>query len=179
MKQTFFGSDATSVWQYVMMDVFLPAAKDMIVDSVSQGIERMVFGESHHYGRRGGRARSRGDYGRVYTDYRRYSSSYRDERDRPPRPDRNRSLSRRERSNHDYKDIVLATRAEAEEVIDRLYDLIGRYDAATLADLYELLGIAGQFTDDKWGWVDLPRDNLIRRIRDGYLLDLPRPEPLD
>lgn len=175
-REVFLGADADTVREYIIMDVMIPAAKDMITDAVSGGVERMLFGDSQHGGRRS-RSRSRGP--NVYTSYDRYSS--RDRRDRPPFRDDRRdrpALSRRARENHDFDDIVLATRAEADEVIDRLYDLIREYDAASVSDLYRMLGETPAFTDDKWGWTDL-RGSRVRHVRGGYLLDIPRPEPLD
>jgi hypothetical protein len=86
-------------------------------------------------------------------------------------------MSRMARSRHDFDEIVLQSRTEAEEVIDRLFDLVSRYDTATVADLYELVGIQGSHTDHKWGWTDL-RGADVSRTRDGYLLDLPDPIPL-
>ena len=79
---------------------------------------------------------------------------------------------------HDFNEIILGTRVEAEEVIDRLFDLLSKYDNASVADLYELVGITANFTDEKWGWTDL-RGASVAKVRNGYLLDLPRPEPLD
>lgn len=56
---------------------------------------------------------------------------------------------------------------------------ISKYDSVTLADLGEMLGITGDFTDVKYGWTDL-KDADIRRARGGgYILLLPPPEPLD
>ena len=81
-------------------------------------------------------------------------------------------------AKHDFDEIVLDQRAEAEEVIDRLYDVVSRYESATVADLYDLVGLPSTHTDHKWGWTDL-RGAGVSRIRDGYLLDLPDPEPLD
>ena len=69
-------------------------------------------------------------------------------------------------------------RAEAEEVIDRLFELVSIYESATVADLYELVGLSSTHTDHKWGWTDLMGAG-VSRIRGGYLLDLPDPEPLD
>ena len=175
-KELYFGSDSRSVWQYVALDVIIPATKDLLADIATQGVERMLFGDDHHYGRRGGRMRGRG-ISRDYTSYSRYTSP-RD--DRPPFPlgYNRRELTRQARVNHDFDDIILNTRAEAEEIIDRLFDLIEKYESATVADLYEMLGLTSQYTDDKWGWTDI-RGSTVRRIREGYLLDLPRPKPLD
>lgn len=176
-KETFFGSDSQSVWQYVVMDVLIPAAKDMVADATSQGIERMLFGEEHHYGRRGGRRGGRNARTSEYTNYTRYSRAY---DDRPPFPpiDRRREVSRRARATHNFDDIILATRAEGEEVLDRLYDLLEKYETATVSDLYGMLGLSGAYTDDKWGWTDL-RGSQVRHTANGYLLDIPNPEPLD
>lgn len=87
-------------------------------------------------------------------------------------------MSRQARSRHDFDEVVLTSRTEAEEVIDRLFEVVSRYGTATVADLYELVGITGTHTDNKWGWTDL-RGAGVSRVRGGYLLDLPEPQPLD
>lgn len=168
----FVGGDARSVWGYVAFDVLIPAAKDMFADAVSQGVERMIFGEARSTSRRTG-ARPGGSY----VSYNRYSAGSR--KIGGPPDDRSRhELSRRARASHDFDEIILGTRVEADEVIDRLFDLVSKYEAATVADLYDLVGISGSYTDDKWGWLDL-RGAGVTRVRNGYLLDLPKPEPLD
>ena len=165
--ETFVGGDAKGVWGYVVMDVLIPAAKDMVSDAVSQGVEKMLFGEV-----RRGRSTAHSRSSSSYTNYTRYSSPI--HRREEPRE----RMSRRARSNHDFDEIVLETRVEAEEVIDGLFALISQYETATVADLYELLGESGNFQDEKWGWMDM-RGAGVSRIKNGYLLDLPRPEPLD
>ena len=87
-------------------------------------------------------------------------------------------MSRQSRARHNFDEIVLDERVEAEEVIDRLFDLVSRYEAATVADLYELVGLSSTHTDNKWGWIDLTGAG-VTRVRGGYLLDLPEPESLD
>ncbi len=165
-KETFTGGDAGSVWEYVMLDVLVPAAKDMFADAVSQGVERMIFGEVRSTSRR---PRSTGSNG--YVAYNRYAPNSRKDDDRRP-------VSRRARASHDFDEIILATRYEAEEVVDRLVDIVDRYEVATVKDLYELVGASSAYTDDKWGWTDM-RSAGVTRVRNGYLLDLPRPEPID
>lgn len=170
ITEMFVGGDAKGVWSYVALDVLIPAAKDMFADAVSQGVERMVFGEARSTSRRTG-ARPGGSY----IAYNRYGNNRPGDRDRAePR----NQISKRARASHDFDEIILATRVEAEEVVDRLFDLVAKYEIATVADLYELVGITGNYTDDKWGWNDI-RGAGVTRVRNGYLLDLPRPEPLD
>jgi hypothetical protein len=168
--ETFIGGDAKSVAHYVLFDVLLPAAKDTVADAVSQGIERMLFGEVRSTSRRTGAPP--GGQRSGYTSYNRFSANAPSRREDPRGP------SRQNRATHNFDEIILATRVEATEVIDRLFDLVSQYDSATVADLYELVGISGNYTDEKWGWSDI-RGAGVTRVRNGYLLDLPKPEPLD
>jgi hypothetical protein len=170
--ETFVGGDAKSVWQYVVFDVLIPAGKDMVADAFSQGIERMLFGEARSTSRRTG-ARPGGN---GYISYNRYSPSNSQRRDEPR--ERNSGPSRRARATHDFDEIILATRAEAQEVVDRLFDIVAKYGTVSVADLYELVGVTGSYTDDKWGWTDI-RGASVARISSGYLLDLPQPEPIN
>lgn len=171
VAEMFIGGDSRTVGSYLLYDVLLPATKDTIADLMSQGVERMLFGEVKSTSRRPSNRRGQGGY----ISYNRYSQN-------SPPWDRERKESRNptrwSRANHDFDEIILDTRTEAEEVIDRLFDLISRYESATVADLYELVGVSGNYTDDKWGWTDI-RGADVTRVRNGYLLKLPRPEPLD
>jgi hypothetical protein len=90
-----------------------------------------------------------------------------------------RDVSRRARANHEFDEIILESRAEAELVLEKLTDLIEQYDVATVADLYELVGISSSHVDQKWGWDDI-RDSGAERVRGGgYLLSLPKTKPVD
>lgn len=170
--ETFVGGEAKGVGHYVLFEVIIPAVKDVTADAVSQAIERMLFGEARSSSRRTG---SRPGSSSGHVSYNRYASSTPWNKDRREEP---RNVSRRARASHDFDEIILATRGEAEEVVDRLFDLIARYEQATVSDLYELVGIVGSFTDEKWGWIDI-RGAGVTRVTSGYLLDLPKPEPLD
>lgn len=165
VAETFTGEDTRTVGQYILFDVLVPAAKAMISDAVSQGAERLLFGDSRPTSSRSPRKGNYTPYNRV-SGGRSFDSSG------------SRELSRRGRSVHDFDEIVLESRGEAEEVLERLTDLIDNYDIATVSDLYDLVGITGSFTDDKWGWTNL-RGAGVRRIREGYLLELPKTSPID
>jgi hypothetical protein len=168
LSQSLIGGDAQSVWGYVFGEVLIPAARDMVADAVTGGVERMIFGDSSPGGRRG---RSRyGSSSPGHTPYNRYSSTGR--RDEP-----RREMSRRGRATHSFDEIIIPTRVEAEEVLDRLEDMIAKYDAVAVSDLYEMVGISGNFADEKWGWTDM-RTASVTRARGGYLLNLPKPEPI-
>ena len=170
-SETFVEGDMKSTARFVVMGVLLPAARDMIYDAASEGVHKLIFGDK---GRRRGGSTTPYSGPTGHIAYNRYSRSPED--DRPPFA--TRGMSQRGRAKHDFDEIVLDQRAEAEEVIDRLYDVVNKYEQATVADLYDLVGLSSTHTDHKWGWTDL-RGSGVSRIRDGYLLDLPDPEPLD
>ena len=169
-----------SVGSYIFYDVLIPAGKSMICDIVGWGgfAELILFGD-----RRSGHAGSssiRRDGGRTVVNYGSYSNNRtvpirNDPRDQGSRP---RDISRVGRARHDFDEIVLETRGEAEEVLSILVDLTIDYGMASVADLYDAVGITSQFTDNKYGWTDL-RSALVSRVRSGYLLNLPRPQPLE
>lgn len=167
LKETFFGGDGRGVWEYITGDVLIPSLKDTIADVVTLGIERMIFDEVRPSSRRGRRDP------RGHVRYDRYSSSSRRDRDD------SRNMSRRGRASHNFDEIILDSRVEAEEVIDNMFELIQQFEEVTVADLYELVGISGNYTDQKWGWDDLTGAGATRLSGGGYLLDLPRPIPLD
>lgn len=169
LKEMFFGGDRRGVWEYITGDVLIPSLKDTIADVVTLGIERMIFDEVRPSGRRGSRYRRDP---RGHTRYDRFSSP-------SSRRDEPRDMSRRNRASHNFDEIILDSRVEAEEVIDSLFDLIQQFEEVTVSDLYQLVGISDSYTDQKWGWDDLTGAGATRLSGGGYLLDLPRPIPLD
>lgn len=156
----FIGEDIENVGQYLLYDVAIPAAKNLVSDMVSQGIERLLFGESSPRGRSGssGPRVSYGSYSRPGMA-----------------PGNSRPASSRNRRYHDFSDIEIETRDEALLVLDRLADLIEEYGLATVADLYDLCGISTEYTDENWGWTSA-RNMSVIRSRHGYMLQLPRPD---
>lgn len=168
LKNVLIGGDSRSVVNYVIMDVLVPQAKDMITEAASQGFERLIYGES-----RPGRSRFPRPSGP--TNYTRYSARGNNPIGRSMRDDRVPTVSPRQ---HGIDDILLATRVEAEHVVDRMYDLLRDYEAVSVSDLYSLVGLSSQYTDQKWGWSDL-QGTSVTRVRDGYILNLPKPQPLD
>lgn len=173
----FLGGDARGVWGYVVMDILIPAAQDMIVDGITEGAERMVRGEVRSSTRRGYRSGTGFGGGIGHHAYNRYSESRSSVHRRDPRDERP-GMSRRARVMHDFDEIILGTRVEAEEIIDRMYDIISKYEMVAVRDLYEMVELPVAYTDEKYGWTDL-NGARVTRVRNGYLLDLPRPEPLD
>lgn len=171
LTDTFLEDNTQSVGDYVLFDILVPAAKSMITDMISGGLEMLLFGS-----RRGTRTTREGP--RSYVNYN--SLSYRplnQTRDMS-RSGRERELSRTGRARHDFGEIVLETRGEAEEVLSNLVDLTLDYGTASVADLYDLVGITSNFTDNRYGWTDL-RSASVSRVRGGYVINLPRTQQIE
>lgn len=165
ISETFFGDDARSVGDYILHDVLIPAMKSTLSDMVGGGIEMLLFGER----KSSSRSRLFRDRDRSYVPYNKLSR-------RDDLEDR-RYMSRSARSRHDFDDIILETRGEAEDVLSHLVDLIEDYGVASVGDYYDLLGIESAFTDNKYGWTNVA-DGYIDRTRDGYCIRLPRPREI-
>lgn len=153
--------DARSVGETVLWDVIIPTVKNLISDTVTRGIESMLYGDS--------RPRSRNNY----SDYSGYSR---------PKGSRDRPVERRERryarqAEPERNEIIFDTRSDANDVIDRMSDIIDQYGQASLADLNALIGASSNFIDDNWGWTDMGSFN-VRQVRDGFMLTHDEPQSL-
>jgi hypothetical protein len=174
MKSLFFAGDSRTAVQSVIADVIIPQIKDMATEAAQQAIERFIFGESRTNSRRSGYRSSSSSPG--YTNYgNRYSGRGNNPIGRATREERvpNAGLRR-----EDIEDILLETRAEAQEVLERLGDLIENYERATVADLKALIDWSPEITDERWGWESLEGARVMSD-RQGFVLDLPKPQPLD
>jgi hypothetical protein len=170
LREIFIGGDAQSVGRYILMEILVPAAKDTFSDIVSQGVEKMVYGEARSSSRRTG-ARPGGSTSGSYVNYSRFGS------DRARNQDRHQMTSR-DRASFNFDRIILDTRDEAQEVLDQMFAIISKYNSVSVADLYDLVGLESKFTDNKWGWTDIKGAGAVR-VTNGYLLDLPRPEVIE
>ncbi len=159
-KSTFFADDIENVKQYALRDVIIPGIKHLFLDSLSM----LILGESYS---RGGKSKLG-----LSTTYS-YNTVFKSKTEKRKRDDDSTPLTK------SYREIVLDTRGDAEAVIDTLNELIDVYGQASLSDLYDCVGISGEFTDNNYGWVDLRRASVRRLPGGGYLVDLPKPYPLN
>lgn len=160
LKDTFISEDVSNVKSYIIMDVLIPAAKKAISDIVRDGIDMILYGDTH---------RGRSSSGASYVSYRSYSD--RDRRD-------SRYESSRSRTIYEPEDIILESRVEAEEVLERMNELIDNYGIVSVADLYDLVGMTCDYTANRYGWTNIRNAEPVR-VRDGYLLKMPKVGPID
>lgn len=171
--EAFRPEDARGFVEHVILDVFVIGIKDVIADATISTVENALGVD----GRSRARRRSSGSSG--YTSYSRMGSSRSRDRDRRDRDDDRRDRRREPRSvSIDHTEIVLDTRVEAEETLETMYELLSKYDVVTRRDLLSMVGEPTTPIDEDWGWTEL-RGARVHKVREGYLIDLPRPEPLD
>jgi hypothetical protein len=175
IAETFSGDNMHEVGEYVLYDLVIPGVRDLLFDILTQGLQRKLYGDVR--GRRIATGLAQAGQTTMKVAYNRISSPN-SPTGRAGQPDGLIDMSRRGRANHDFNEIVIADRGEAERVLDTLVELVAMYGSATVYDLYELCGITGQFPDQKWGWDDL-RASRVDRVREGHLLNLPKPKPMD
>ena len=144
---------------YILMDVLVPAVKKAISDIVRDGIDMILYGEAS--GKRKPGTNS------TYVSYNKCSYPREYDRREPQRT----------RGGYNPDDIVLETRGEAEEVLARMDELIDLYGQVSVADLYDLVGKTCEYTDNKYGWTNIRNAEPVR-VRDGYLLKMPKALPI-
>lgn len=168
-KDIFLGAEFKDAKQYLTMEVLLPAMRNLIYDATTKGMERVVFGDTSP-----ARRRPMGDprAGRIS-----YNSPVnrmgRQESVMMPRQPPHQVHRRQQ----DPGEIILASRQEAESVLEQLIDILDKYEIVSVADLYSTIGLPTTMIDNKWGWSVLHYVD-IRQVREGWLLDLPSVEPI-
>lgn len=171
-KEFFNINDSRSAAQYVVNDVVLPSIRNLIVDSTSRGVERLIYGDNsaRRNNPRSPYSQSRVQYNSPTTRFSGQGRSF-SLPDQPPRG------AQQIRPNHTLGEIILSSRQEAEIVLERLTDIVDKYETASVGDLNELVGLPSAYVDAKWGWTNLAFSN-VRQTRDGFVLNLPPPEPI-
>lgn len=173
VKDTFVSEDASSVGDYILLDIIVPAVKDNLLDIVSRGVEMLLFGGAPQARSRGSRTGSR-----IYTSYDTY---YRPER----RREDNRGSRRRpsEYVNLD-EDIFIEDEvdeegrrisgyAKASKAMDYITELFNDYHRITVSDVYDTVGISTPWTMESYGWESLS-GFYVRRVHGGALIILPK-----
>lgn len=160
LADIFISEDIANVKSYVVMDVLIPAIKKAISDIVTNGIDMILYGET-------GRSRKSSTASKIS-----YSSYYKSSGDHP------RESIGRVRNGFDYDDIIFDNRGDAEAVLSALEDIIDQYGVASVGDLYDLAEVStSNYAVNNYGWTDLHNASAMR-VRDGYILKLPRALPL-
>jgi hypothetical protein len=159
----FVSEDVGNVKNYIFMDVLIPAVKKAISDIVTNGIDMLLYGES-------GRTKKNSTASKI---------SYRSFYERPGDRDRRDTNFSRSRNGLDYDNIIFETRGDAQAVLSAMEDAIDEFKFVSIGDLYDLADISTHnHAINNYGWTNLSTAS-VQRVRDGYMLKLPRALPLE
>lgn len=151
--------DWEDIKMYIWSDTIIPAIKNLIYDMTVGSIEMGLYGTNN--GRK-----SRNKNKSVVS----YQGFY--NKDKHERP----SDVRRERISVD--DLIFQSRGEAEDVLSALVDEIDEYGSVSVASLYDAANVSEyDFTANDFGWENLASAR-VDRVRDGYIIVLPKPRSL-
>lgn len=159
LTDVFVASDINSVLSYAFSEIFVPGIKKILCEVVENGARMIFLGEE-------GRANKQ----TTVTDWVSYRNYYgKDDDDR---------MHRTYSSNKfQFDNITFETRSDAEQVLSAMDDILEEYNSVRVADLYELVGVTGDYTDHNYGWYNLRSAEAVR-YRGGWRLRLPRVTPL-
>lgn len=159
----FISKDVHSIMDYIWMDVIVPAIKNAVEDTVTNGIRMLLRGETA--------ARKSSSSGGSKVSYQKY---YDDRRG----GDRFANETTRVKRTYEYDSIIFNSRGDAEAALDRLLESCERYGMVTVGDLYDVAQVTGSNTDYKYGWTSL-RNAKVVHVREGYIIELPMAMPID
>lgn len=143
-------SEKGSIKNYIFEDVLIPTVKK----TISGVVDMLLYGHS----RKNGAPATKVSYRSFFDD---------------PRP----RVDERPKIGYSYDDVIFDSRGDADLVLSQMNDIIDTYGMVSVADLYELADISSNYTDHRYGWVNLRSAEIIRG-REGYELRLPRPQPI-
>lgn len=155
--ELFLADDVGDIGTYLVKDLIVPTIKDVFLNFMTAAL----WGD-----RRSGSIYR--DSGRQRTNYNGVS------RNQAPRRERDREDYSAGKRDFDLDNLVFNTREEADIVLTRLEDYMVDYGQVTVGYLLELMDESGPYTAEYYGWRNLDRAS-VRRVRNGYALDLPRP----
>ena len=168
----FISEDVANVKDYLVRDIVIPTIKDTIWAAITNSVEMVLFGGT-------GRARrSGGTTSRRTSDYVSYSSYSSDSRSGRSYRDR-REEEEISRNRFDPEDIVFKYESDAVAVLDQMADVIETYGKVTVNDLYDMVDrTPPAYTATRYGWTYLDGNCKPVRVRDGYILKLPKARPI-
>ena len=178
----FFGDDGLrGVTEHLVRDIFIQSIQTTISDVATNtirtvsdvattSIKRAIFGESYD-----DRRRNANDYwygSRRYVDNRMLASRGRGYVDYSRQFEQPRHHKSDNVSNV-VRVIEFDSSNDANEVLSYMIDSIEQYGLVTVADFYELSGVASKFTDHQFGWTNLDGVRVVPIRGGGFHISFP------
>lgn len=161
LTDSFLCTSGDDIKDRVIFDWVIPGIKNIMEDI----LHMILFGEKVD-------PRIKRERGESRMSVRPYNKYYSDDR-----RDKERYIpSDRERRSRE-PEVIYPTKADAEEVMVKMFDIVADGQRATLKDLYSLSDMPTDFAMSNWGWRDLTGMDVVQ-VRGGWMLKMPRMEEL-
>lgn len=158
----FFDKDIEDLPEYVLENYVGPGLKDLFYNIIVGTTGQAMYGNRRNDYRD---TRGSADY---YNS--RYNGSWRDSRD----DYRDSGRVNEGIGVNDYRDVLLPSRNDAEEVILELKGILYRYGKVSVGDFYQAAGVTcDEFVVNNWGWTNLDGID-CRPVQGGWRVILPR-----
>jgi len=165
IRDSFVPADVENAGSYILSDMIVPGIRDGVFDILRGILDYWSGGVGGPRRHPGSRIAQKYDYNNRYNSRARINAG--------GPPESSQSVSR-----FSYDDIVVPSLQEAEEVIASMKDIIRMYQVVRVADLFDLVGVTGSYTDNNFGWVNLDRAS-YQRVSGGWLLIFPKAMPIE
>lgn len=157
MKKLFNADDISDMRDYILTEVILPGIGQFGLNALSV----IFFNEPLDSDFFSGRKKKKKAYDRAS-----YSSYY----EKKKKKDRKRR-EEYEDDEVDYQEIVIRYREDAEKIVDEMHYRIDEEGSVSIAELFDMIDVAGESTDNDYGWTR-KKDIGIKRVSGGFLIDV-------
>ena len=155
LKKMILPGDIKDIRHYAIHNVLIPGMKSGFLALVEMAFYGQVRG--------GGRYNTNRPTNYSYTSTNAAQSQY-----------SRQSISQRDRSVHNFNNIIFETYSDAADVVETLLDILDRTGVVTVADFYEASRQTPDWADVDWGWTHFQKLE-PRAIRGGYIIDVTPP----
>lgn len=153
--------DSRTVADFVIKKVLIPALKKLAYDVVMNGLNMKFFGEPSSTSSSTPKIpASKVSFGSYYDYTKRSIDEY-----------SSQSIA------YDFENVIIPDKEEAKDVLRSMYECLGEYGVVRVADFYEMVGITGPYTANRYGWTSIRKPPLLE-VNGGYLINLSRPMPI-
>lgn len=156
LARFFVPEDTENVKSYIIMDVIIPSIKKALTDT----LDAILYPG-------GGKPNARKTTASKIS----YSGFYAEPEDRY------RSIPR-DRSPFDLEYVTFETKGDAKAVLNVMDEAISVYGVVSVGDFYDLANVSTtNHAINKYGWTNI-RNAEVVRVKDGWIIKLPKPMPI-
>lgn len=161
-QKSFFQQDLKEICKNVGNNVIIPALKQLLYNTVSQGTAMTLWGTNA----KAPQAPKGGVIGNSNGTIP-YNSLY--NQPQPTIPNAKNKIN----NGYVFSQVYVRTFEEAQDVMDQLRKLLKQYQAVSVADLYQTVRIEPTQTDFNFGWTDLSTMTYHVTVDNLWQIDMP------